>query len=41
VFIEIRCNKAMGDIARECVEKRYSVEVVSRQYLDVFKKLVS
>ncbi len=34
-------RQEMGDIARECVEKRYSIEVVSRQYLDVFKKLVS
>lgn len=32
-------RQKMGDTGRKCVEKKYSVEVVSRKYLDVFKKL--
>ena len=34
-------RQKMGDAARQCVVDRYSSEVVSRQYLDVFKNLVS
>ncbi|MBT6049142.1 MAG: hypothetical protein HOG49_20290 [Candidatus Scalindua sp.] len=33
-------RQEMGDIARECVVEKYSVEVVSRQYADIFNKLM-